>query len=559
LRRVLWINLAVVFGLAISLPIVYGQRKQGTTASTTSVGRFGNVDAITADELKDYLYFVASDEMEGRDTPSRGLDLTAKFLAMNLSRWGIKPMGDGEGHLDRYFQKFALNTRILIPETTAATINGQGLKVGQDFLATGASGVSAVYPGTATGSLVYVGHGMVVKAKNINAYQGIGVKDKILVVADAYARGVNYKDLQGKIGEDYDRPEHYAAEHGAKGVIYIPSPSTISFWEQRHTNTTRPSRPQMESSKAPARVPTITVSEKVAVSLFQGEKLEFEAIKKQMSEGVFGEAFDLTPAKQASVKIDVKVDSILTQNVVGVLEGSDPALKEEYIAVGAHYDHVGVRRDGDGDRIFNGADDDGSGTVAVLSIAEALAKGPKPKRSFLFVWHAGEEKGLWGSEFITDHPVVPNNKIVAQLNIDMIGRSRKPGDTNSRNATLTGPNELYVIGSHMMSSELAKVSEEVNNSYLKLKFDYKYDAPNDPERLFYRSDHYNYARKGIPIIFYFDGVHEDYHGVGDQPEKIDYEKMEKVTRTIFATGWTLANNVTRPKVDKPLPAQLAGN
>lgn len=560
MRRVLWISLATVLALAVMLPIVSGQRKQAAAATQAApVGRFGNVDAITAEQLKNYLYFVASDEMEGRDTPSRGLDLTAKFLALNLSRLGIKPMGDGEGHLDRYFQKFALNSRALLPETSSATINGQTLKIGQDFLAAGASGVPAVYPGTASGAIVYVAHGMVIKAKNINPYQGVDVKDKILLVADAYVKGVNYKDLQGKLGEDYDRPETYAFSHGAKGVIFIPSPSTISFWEQRHAGTTKPSRPQMEARKLPGRVPTITVSEKVAASLLQGEKLEYETIKKQMSEGAFSEAFDLTPAKQASFKLDVKVDSILTQNVVGVLEGGDPTLKEEYIAIGAHYDHVGVRQGGDGDKIFNGADDDGSGTVATLAIAEALATGPKPKRSILFVWHAGEEKGLWGSEFITDHPVVPNNKIITQLNIDMIGRSKKPGDTNPRNANLTGPDGIYVIGSQMMSSELAKVSEEVNNSYLKLKFDYKYDAPNDPERFFYRSDHYNYARKGIPIIFYFDGVHEDYHGAGDEPEKIDYEKMEKVTRTIFATGWSLANNAIRPKVDKPLPPQLAGN
>jgi Zn-dependent M28 family amino/carboxypeptidase len=293
-------------------------------------------------------------------------------------------------------------------------------------------------------------------------------------------------------------------------------------------------------------------------AILQGERIDHETIKKQASEGALGEPFDLN--KQASFTVAAKVDTILTQNVVGVIEGGDPVLKNEHVAIGAHYDHVGMRTTGDGDRIFNGADDDGSGTVATLAIAEALAKSPqRPKRSIIFVWHAGEEKGLWGSQYFTDNPPVPINQIIAQLNIDMIGRSKKEGDTKSVNANLTGPNEIYVIGSKMMSTELGELSEGVNNSFLKLAFNYKYDAPNDPERFFYRSDHYNYAKKGVPIIFYFSGVHEDYHRPSDHADKIDYEKMEKVTRTIFATMWKLANAPSRPKVDKQLPATLMGN
>jgi Zn-dependent M28 family amino/carboxypeptidase len=209
------------------------------------------------------------------------------------------------------------------------------------------------------------------------------------------------------------------------------------------------------------------------------------------------------------------------------------------------------------DTICNGADDDGSGTTAVFGMAEALSHAKlRPKRSVLFVWHCGEEKGLWGSRYFTDYPTVPLDHVVTQLNIDMIGRSKKEGDTDPRNASLSGPNEIYVIGSTMMSTELGKLSQDVNSGYLKIGYDVKYDDPKDPNRFFFRSDHYNYARKGIPIIFFFDGVHEDYHRAGDEPQKIDYEKMEKVTRTIYMTLWEVANLATRPKVDKPLPAQL---
>nr|MBA3785261.1 M20/M25/M40 family metallo-hydrolase [Acidobacteriota bacterium] len=253
-----------------------------------------------------------------------------------------------------------------------------------------------------------------------------------------------------------------------------------------------------------------------------------------------------------------KIDKASTQNVAAVWEGNDPVLKNEMVAIGAHYDHVGTNPNAKGeDKIWNGADDDGSGTVAILSIAEALAKSPKrPKRSVLFVWHAGEEKGLWGSEYFNRFPTVDIKSVVAQLNIDMIGRSRKAGDTNPKNANLTNETEVYVIGSEMMSSELGEITKTVNNSFLNLTYNYKYDDPKDPNRFFFRSDHFNYAVNGIPIVFWFDGVHEDYHQPGDEPQKIDYAKMERISRTIFLTLWELADLKERPKVDKQLPPEL---
>jgi Zn-dependent M28 family amino/carboxypeptidase len=261
-----------------------------------------------------------------------------------------------------------------------------------------------------------------------------------------------------------------------------------------------------------------------------------------------------------SLTVDATISTVTTQNVVAVLEGGDPALKNEYVALGAHYDHVGVGRAVANDRIYNGADDDGSGTVALIEIAEAFARtAPRQKRSILFVWHAGEEKGLWGSNYFVEHPTVPLGQIIAQLNIDMIGRSRREGDTNPRNAELSGPDEVYVIGSKMMSTELGELSERVNAGYLNLRFNYKYDDPADPNRFFYRSDHYNYAKKGIPIIFYFDGTHEDYHRPSDEPDKIDYLKLEKVTRTIYATARELSNLPVRPNVERPEGALRQGS
>ncbi|HEV2667906.1 MAG TPA: M28 family peptidase [Blastocatellia bacterium] len=525
------------------------QVKQETAKPATVADQFGNVEAITAAQLKEWLYVVASDEMEGRDTPSRGLDLTAKFIADHLSQWGVKPGGDD----GTYFQKFALTSRRVEPELTIASVNGQSFKLGEDFIAEPAQG-------QASGRIVYVGHGHMIRAKDIDAYQGIDVKGKIMLAVEGFPRGVSFQDIRGKkAGEDYDTPETYARAHGARGVIYIPSASTLTFWQNRHKFSLNPSRMRLERPRrGGANIPVIYASEKMVKAILGGEKLDYETIRKQASEGALGEGFDLSPGKQTSFNVNAKIDSATTQNVVGVIEGADPVLKKEYVAVGAHYDHVGMSRNDEGDRIFNGADDDGSGTVATLAIAQALAKSAaRPKRSVILVWHAGEEKGLWGSEFFTDNPTVPIEQVVTQLNIDMIGRSKKEGDDNQANRDLTGPNELYVIGSKMMSTDLGNLSEEVNNSYLKLAFNYKYDDPTDSERFFYRSDHYNYAKKGVPIIFYFSGVHEDYHGLADTADKIDYHKMEKVARTVFAMMWKLANAPARPKVDKPLTPQVA--
>ena len=549
------LSLALAGAQAAPTPMTLAQRKgsKATAAAPAPAPARGNVEGITAAQLKDYLSFIASDEMEGRDTPSRGLDLTAKFIALNLSRWGLKPVGDG----GTYFQRIALSRKKIDPSQSKAEVNGRGLAFGDDFLA-------APVAGSASGPLVYVGHGWLVKAKGIDPYRGIEVKDKIAVIyGGSLPRGVAYNDLDGKQGEDWDAPQNYLHRHGAKGIIIIPTPLIASNWAQQRQQAfdRAPLVVEKFQQQEGATLPTITLSEKEVGALLAGERQEAPTLLKNVATGEMGESFAFTPGKRVSFTVGVKSESLTTQNVVAVLEGADPALKAEYVAIGAHYDHVGVGRPINGDAIYNGADDDGSGTTAVLAMAEAFARGPRPKRSILFVWHAGEEKGLWGARYINEFPLasVPTAQITAQLNIDMIGRSKQAGDTNPRNRNLTGPDEIYVIGSKMMSTELGNLSEAVNKSYLNLSFNYKYDDPKDPERFFFRSDHFHYAQKGIPIIFYFDGEHEDYHRPSDHADKIDYRKMEKVARTIMATAWELAHVPSRPRVDKRLPAELIAN
>jgi Zn-dependent M28 family amino/carboxypeptidase len=339
--------------------------------------------------------------------------------------------------------------------------------------------------------------------------------------------------LPGKQGEDWEHPYSYALNHGAKGIVFIPGYPTLTRWDYEFNRQTEgiisvekfqaaePVRVVYESPLNPRAaiglpinkdvvLPVITASAQMTTALLEGERQYASAVFQKMTTGTAIPAFYLNQNKRLNLTVRVRRETEQTQNVVGVVEGSDPVLKNEYVAIGAHYDHLGIGAGTSGDTIYNGADDDGSGTVALLAMAQALMQSRvRPRRSVLFVWHAGEEEGLWGSRYFTDSPTVPLENIIAQLNVDMIGRSKPAADTKEANRELSGTDEIYVIGSKLMSSELGELSERVNRDYLNFKFNYKYDDPEDPNRFFYRSDHYNYARKGIPVIFYFNGSHED--------------------------------------------------
>ena len=543
--------------LVTTFPTTYAQRataksKKPAKSVTTQRG----VDTISADQIKDYLTFIASDEMEGRDTPSRGLNTTAKFLAMNLDRWGFKPAGD-EGS---FFQRIDLRRDRTDGGQTKVEYDGRALTSGTDFLPVGGSGI-------VSGQLVFAGNGWFVKKKEMDAYKGVDPAGRIAVVIgnpNVPPRGVGRAEF-GKQGEEYMNPSDYARSKGVAGLIYVPDAQYLANWRFRQRIIERGSTvvAKFQTQTTPP-LPSIVITPEIANTIFAGENQSVAGFLNTSSNSTpvaLPAPFLMSDQKKITMNVANTTETVPTQNVIAVWEGSDPVLKAEYVALGAHYDHVGSGCPPNGtDTICNGADDDGSGTTALLGMAEALSKAPtRPKRSVLFVWHCGEEKGLWGSRYFTEYPTVPLNQIVAQINIDMIGRSKKEGDTNRRNRDLTGPDAVYLIGSTMMSTELGELVNTVNKSYLNITFDTRYDDPNDPNRFFFRSDHYNYARKGIPIIFFFDGVHEDYHGAGDTADKIDYQKMEKITRTIYMTLWEIGNRATRLKVDKPLPAQISGS
>ena len=541
--------------LVVTIPATYAQRtSEKSRKAAVSVATQRGVDTIAAAQLKDYLTFIASDEMEGRDTPSRGLDTTAKFLAMNLTRWGFKPAGDN----GTFLQRIDLRRDRIDGGQSKVDYNGRVLTTGSDYLPVGGSG-------NVSGGLVFAGNGWFIKSKGIDAYKGIDATGKIAIIfgtPNTPPRGVARVDFGPKQGEDWMNPTDYARKQGVVGIVYVPDFQYLANWERNRQRLLERGSTVVAKFQTNnvTPLPSIIVSPEWANALLAGEKQTASGIFNATYATSLPAPFALNPEKKLSMGVASRTEIIPTQNVVAVWEGSDPVLKDQYVALGAHYDHVGFCLPVGSDSICNGADDDGSGTTALLGMAEALAKAPtRPKRSVLFVWHCGEEKGLWGSRYFTEYPTIPLDHIVAQLNIDMIGRSKKEGDTNPKNKELTGANEVYVIGSTMMSTELGELVDTVNKGFLNITFDKRYDDPADPNRFFFRSDHYNYARKGIPIIFFFDGVHEDYHQAGDSADKIDYQKMEKITRTVYMTMWEVANRPNRPKVDKPLPAQLTGS
>jgi Zn-dependent M28 family amino/carboxypeptidase len=309
-------------------------------------------------------------------------------------------------------------------------------------------------------------------------------------------------------------------------------------------------------------------------SLLQGEKVSGAQAFSATETNAKLDTFELNSAKKLTVHLSVHSQEGHAENVIGILEGSDPVLKDEYVIMSAHLDHIGLAAPmANGHNVNNGADDDGSGSTGLLGVAhayaEGAAKGIRPKRSILFLWNGGEERGLWGSQYFAEFPPIDLGKVVADLNMDMIGRTKNSEsvDPNPQHM-LVDPGGVLLIGPNISSDDLENTIEGVNGSYQHLKIDHFYDvtAPDAThdnlgpqprgQRIFYRSDHYNFAKMGIPIAFFTIGLHVDYHRPTDTPDKIDYHEIQVVSKTVAAVGWELANQPGRPKLKDKLPEDL---
>jgi hypothetical protein len=484
------------------------------------------VDAITPGELRMHLEFLSSPELGGRYTLSPNFAVAARYLAAHLEAYGFHGAGEN-GNFLQTFQVVAAK-----PDTAKSAL--QITRAGKtsdyhfgDFYLTPAIG-----GGEAEGQIVFVGAGISSSSQKHDDYSGLDVKGKIVLIAPGVPAGIDVSQLS-----DGEQGQGAARAHGAAGILVIPPQRILELMKNKNFQERAASRETVRLAReAEGKLPALTLGPNLAEELVAACGLDLRniydaVVRKQM----------LQPRStnvSAHMSLSQHLTRSTTQNVAGILEGSDPRLKNEYVAFSAHYDHL---KTGPSGEIFPGADDDGSGTTAVLTIAHAMSL-ERPKRSVLVIFHAGEELGLLGSEYNTDYaPVVPLDQIVADLNIDMIGRSRPPGDKEIEDEHLTDSDTVYLVGSNRISPELHELSEETNTQFQKMKLDYYYNDPNNPERIYFRSDHWNYAKHGIPIIFYFDGTHVDYHRPTDTIDKIDFTKMTRVTRLVFETGWRIAN------------------
>lgn len=476
---------------------------------------------ITAGDMEKHLYIIAGADMEGRDTPSPGLEKAAAYIEEHFKKLGLLP-----GNKDSYRQYYPLYRDSMI--SSHLKINGKACELNRDYQPS----VSNFSAEMRFSEIVFAGYG-IADGEIRNDYKDLNVAGKLVMILDGSPS--DYKPSQTGFRSPATRNAkiNAAMNKGAAAVIVVyktlpsASPGRVSNWSM--------------SGFKPTQSPlSFNITAAVAASIMGTEEKDiFEWQKAGIEPGkIFPAEMELGFAK-ATLSTQVS-------NVLALIEGTDK--KDEYIVITAHYDHVGKRNDG---AIFYGADDDGSGTTGILELAEAFMEAKKagkgPRRSILLMTVSGEEKGLWGSRYYSDNPVFPLEKTTVNLNMDMIGRIG-----NEYMKDKDSVNYIYIIGDDKLSSELQPLKDKVNNTYTKMKLDRKYNNPNDPNMFYYRSDHYNFARKGVPILFYFNGVHADYHRVTDTPDKINYPLMARRAQLVFYTAMEIANRPEMLKRDIPL-------
>lgn len=535
-------HIVAPFLVALSLSAVPSARAQ--QARTLQV-RAAAATIVAADLMRDVSY-IASDAMMGRATPSPGLDSAAAYVIRQLKQLGIKPMGDS----GTYLQHYVVTQARLDTSKTFATIGNERLTIGNDFLIS-----SFLQPGTRVGSVVYVGNGVRATKRGRDPYAGLDVHGKwILVHASGVPRrGVTYDSL-GVIGLDYTTVLDEARARGAIGLLVIPTSQQLSGWNAARVNipTGRDLDPTVGRAYASYPLPQVLLSPNTVAKLFDAATAA--AVLSADSTHVYPRAADLGAGKAVAVEFAATVSQVRPFNVVGLVEGSDSKLRDQWITVSTHLDGaVGRGKTATGDSIYNAADDNGSGSAGNMALARALIQGPRPKRSILLVWDSGEETGLWGSRFLAYGPLA--SKVVAHFTVDMIARTKQPGTNVPGEEELSPPGVVFVDGPAVLSTVLDSALAKVSRDFGYVRFDRRYE---DPKHSFFypRTDAAPYIENGIPYMEFFTGLHGDYHRQTDEVGKLDPIKFEAVERTVYVTVWTVADGTERPRVDKPVPAVL---
>ena len=509
-------------------------------------------DFITSSDLESYVSFLASPLLKGRINGEPELEIAQQYIASQAKILGLKPANGNS-----YFQPYTIIEKKFDTEKTiiqviakindTATIKKpiyQWMPVGpSDFVL--------------DGEVVFAGYGIKTDKYAYNDLEGLTTEGKILLVM---SRAPTSEDGQKFLfeGTQWESFMSYQAKLSAllftraKAILFVMDPKSghMSIEEQFRglsgelTSSKNLKGEKRQTFDLPGMPRIMFVHRAVADELLKGTGLSLVDLQKQIDKELKPHSFTIADKYLKITEVTYSEEKTL-HNVAAYIEGSDPVLKNEVVVFSGHVDHIGVS----GGSIYPGADDDASGCAALLSLAEAFQNlKKKPLRSILFLWVSGEEIGLFGSKSYTDNPLFPLEKTVVDLNMDMIGRVKGIADTTAA-TPMTGPEDIFVIADYQ-SKELMAIAEEADKGSV-LDFDYSLSGRNHPLQLFNRSDHYNFASKDIPVLFFTCGLHTDYHKPGDVTEKIDFKKMELVTRTIFQIGISVANKKTKLIVDNP--------
>lgn len=481
-----------------------GEQSPAPPVSAEAAAEAANT--ITAEDLYDRIGVMAADSMRGRDTPSPELDQVAEWIAAEFAAMGLTPGMD-----DGFIQNYALRRYAVAGTSTSVFSSGASLAWGSDLVAS--QGVP--FEGATEGPVVLVSGGLMAD----DAFEAIPAGAHVFVFPGPTMEATRLTDWAGRT--------EALVEAGAASVSIVTEldePRWARIVSRAGAGT------RVVGELDPERTVTFSARAGAVAAALEPAGVDVDALQARHAEGVRAEVVEgLTLATDLDLEL---LQDASAPNVVGVLEGSDPVLRDEYVVYSAHMDHVGVRATAEGgDSIFNGADDDASGTATVIEVAEAMATlDPRPRRSMVFLLVSGEEKGLLGSQYYAENPTVPVEAMVANLNADMVGRN--------------WPDTIVAIGKE--HSDLGEALNRVNEAHPDIGMTAIDDIWPD-ERFYFRSDHYNFARKGVPVLFFFNGTHDDYHRASDELDKIDTEKTARIGRLLFYLGLEVSDTDARPQ------------
>jgi len=517
------------------------------------------IQSITISNLESHLYFLAADELHGRATGEPGLEIAANYLVSQAKKIGLKAVDDNTD----FSQNYIIEENSCDMEQSIISISygsDDSIILDEDFYLI----VPPVFEDLKiSGEIVFAGYGINSEKNNYNDFSEVDVKDKIVLIMDRAPMDesgeepkfddFNFNDLL-----NFNYKYQYISSLNPKAILLVFDPKS----GYNCLSDINPSYPKYLSSSKKLKgvedpnsfyyslaTRVIIIHRNVADRLLEGTGMDLPTLQKIIDDSLEPHSFPI-PEKTINIQLKVNKKEIPARNIFGIVEGSDPVLKNEYVIFSAHFDHVNNDPTGD---VYNGADDNASGSTALLEIAEAfISEKNQSKRSIGFLWVSAEEVGLFGSKYYTDNPIIPLNQTAAVINLDMVGRTKTPADTVAvmgEELSILGGDSIGVIGGLQ-----SKILMDINKQTLiqmNMQGDYTYNDPNHPEMYFYRSDQINFVRHDIPALFYSTGTHKDYHQPTDSPDKIDYQKLKKVTDFTFMVGYNIANYKGKIVVDNP--------